>query len=79
MPLYTYKCTNEKCKNIEEHLAKYDQRDEPRSCEKCQCAMQRAGAELCTIHGEGYQMKAVLADGSHVAGHFGKAARRKKT
>lgn len=34
MPLYNFKCSNEKCDNIVEKIQKYD--DDPPNCDKCE-------------------------------------------
>lgn len=74
MPLYTYVC---ECGNEEEHLVLMDSRDSIElDCSRCGKRLKRIVDGAPALHGEKYQMKAVMSDGSHVAGHFGKEAPR---
>jgi putative FmdB family regulatory protein len=75
MPMYTYTC--ERCHKDTECVVSYDQRDAPIRC-ACGGALRRHGVEPFKTGKPPYQMKAVMSDGSHVAGHFGKDARRKR-
>ena len=64
-----------------EQIRKYQDREKPDlhiDAEACGGELVRLGIELCRIGKETYQMKAVMGDGSHVAGHFGKDAVRRK-
>lgn len=73
MPLYTYEC--EKCQKQLEHITSIDNRDKIKlECWSCGGRMYRIIDGAPALHGEPYQMKAILADGSRVAGHFGKEA-----
>jgi predicted nucleic acid-binding Zn ribbon protein len=75
MPLYTYKC---ECGYEEEEIVSYEERDTIYiSCEKCGKKLCR-GIDAPKIGSEPYKMKAVMRDGSHVKGHFGKTAKRDK-
>jgi hypothetical protein len=79
MPIYTYKC--QKCGAREEHVVSYDLRDSQFHCSTTGCRGYFArdkGLERPTIGKPGYQMQAVLSDGSHVKGHFGKDAKRNR-
>jgi predicted nucleic acid-binding Zn ribbon protein len=77
MPLYTYRC--QKCQRLVELIVKYKYRDQPWTHEdECGGKLVREGLELPTIGKSGFQTKAVLSDGSHLAGHFGKEASRRK-
>ena len=76
MPLYTYHCPP--CATETELGVKYEERDEQR-CECCKTPLRRAGVESFAIGKPRHQMQAVLADGRHVKGHFGKTARLDKT
>jgi hypothetical protein len=73
--LYTYICS---CGHEQEEIVDYERRDiEHIECEECGEAMRR-GIDAPQLGSTPYQMKAVLGDGSHVTGHFGKSAKRKK-
>jgi putative FmdB family regulatory protein len=76
MPYYTYHCVD--CEHVCEDLRKWQDRDAPMICSQCQSAMRRQAGEVVSLGKESYQMKAVMADGSHVKGHFGKEAARKR-
>ena len=61
-----------------EQVVKYQERDKFMQHEDCGGELERnQGLELPTLGKEGYQCKAILADGSKIAGHFGKEAKRK--
>lgn len=74
MPMYTYECPH--CGAQAEHIVKYDERDNERCCavEDCPGKLVRAGVERVVLGKPSYQMKAVMSDGTHVSGHFGKSA-----
>jgi len=80
MPLYSYRCENEQCGLIEEHVNKWADRDVTYTCPSCESEMHLLGVTMPSkLSGkEGYQMKAVLANGQHVKGHFGKSAKRRR-
>ena len=73
-PIYTFNC---ECGNVLEEICKYE--DIPAK-KKCACGKfaKKQGIELVTIAKEGYQMKAIMDNGEHIAGHFGKEAKRSK-
>ena len=74
MPLYTYQCS--KCPNEEEHIVKFEDRDRAGlSCGRCGAPMDRAGVEPFKTGKPRHQMGAVLGNGAHVKGHFGKEAK----
>jgi hypothetical protein len=58
--------------NIERSVS-LEERDHQR-CAFCREKLERSGVEVFAIGKPRYQMQAVLADGRHVKGHFGKAA-----
>lgn len=70
MPLYDYRCRA--CGKEEERLVLADFRGE-QLCE-CTGVMDRIFAVAPKVGKERYQMQAVLSDGRHVPGHFGKEA-----
>ena len=74
MPLYTFRC---ECGAEQDQLAEIADRDSLVIVCKCGKRMKRVPASP-QLHGEGYQMKAILEDGSKVAGHFGKEAPRRR-
>lgn len=78
MPLYDYQC--EKCEHVFETMVPLCEVDNARYCAKCGGLLARIVTSPPALHGEGYQMKAILSNGQKVKGHFGKAAplRRKK-
>lgn len=72
MPLYTFIC---ECGFSEEILTAIAQRDLVSvRCSNCNDLMKRVIDGAPVYHGEPYQMKAVLANGTKVRGHFGKSA-----
>ena len=76
MPIYTFNCPSCGCSFESIHNLK----NRPSKL-KCACGKfaKRQGIELVTIAKEGYQMKAIMSNGEHVTGHFGKEAKRSKT
>jgi putative FmdB family regulatory protein len=72
MPIYTFQC--QKCEKLEEHLVKFDERDDPREHEGCGGEMVRGAVELFRNGPPAFQTQAVLANGDHIRGHFGKEA-----
>jgi len=61
-----------------EQVVKYDDRDKFMQHEECGGELKRnEGLELPTIARETYQCKAILGNGAHIPGHFGKEAKRK--
>jgi len=74
MPLYDFRCRD--CGFISEHLVAMEQRDTATVlCGHCLGGnMSWVIAQAPVLGKERYQMKAVLNDGQHVAGHFGKSA-----
>ncbi len=76
MPIYMYECS--RCLAVVERVIAYDKRDEPQNCKLCDEAMERLLVTPWTNGKPAYQMQAVLGDGQHIRGHFGKDAARKK-
>jgi len=76
MPLYTYQCQT--CRNEDEHVVSYEERDTPFVCSKCGSPTERAGVEQFALGKEPYQPGAVLSSGAKVKGHFGKEAPLRK-
>lgn len=75
MPLYTYECKECKCR--EENLVSIQDRDTASFlCPECGDETIRV-VDAPVIGKPGYQMKAVMGNGEHVPGHFGKSARKK--
>lgn len=76
MPRYDYGCT--KCSTEFELIHSISDCAKGRSCSDCGTALVRliaAGQVVDTVGG--FQMQAILGDGSRVDGQFGKEARRK--
>ena len=73
MPMYTWEC--KKCKKEFEHIVKYEDKDNTFLC-GCGGVQKRVGVECFKLGKPAYQMKAVLRNGEHVRGHFGKEAKR---
>jgi putative FmdB family regulatory protein len=71
VPLYTYHCN--RCQTDIERTVKLEERDNQR-CGRCKGGLERSGVECFAVGKPRYQMQAVLADGRHVKGHFGKTA-----
>lgn len=76
MPIYSFDC--EQCLAAREEIVSYARRDDPLVCEACGGVLRRRGVELPTIGAAAYQMQAVMSNGQHVAGHFGKDASRRR-
>ena len=74
-PLYTYSCGS--CGDVQEHLVSCRDRDEL-DCGRCGARLERHGVERFAIGAPAYQMGAILADGTHVPGHYGKDAKRRR-
>lgn len=76
MPIYTFECTG--CGYKEEVLESCRDKDTATyACPKCKEPMRWQGVELPVFKVSGnYQMKAITEQGEHVAGHFGKDAKR---
>ena len=75
MPLYTFYCP--KCLVEDElllSLREYENFSE--KCEDCGEPLKRR-MDAANFDCNPYQMKAVMSDGRHVAGHFGKSAKKK--
>lgn len=75
MPMYSYRCAG--CEKLFEHIQAYHERDNAPRC-TCGGKLIRAAVEGFTPGKSVYQMQAVLKNGQHIAGHFGKDAVRKK-
>jgi hypothetical protein len=88
VPIYSYRCRQ--CGLIEEHVVKYADRDKfmqhegpngdegPGYKSVCGGTLERQGVELFRAAKENYQCQAILANGAHIPGHFGKEAKRKR-
>jgi len=74
MPIFTFNC---KCGNVLEEICKYEDRPDKKKCDCGKWAI-RQGIELCTLGKEGYQPQAILENGDHIKGHFGKEAKRRR-
>lgn len=75
MPLYTFECTD--CEEREEHLVNIEERDtESHLCSLCGEPMRRV-MDAPKIGKPAFQMGAVMDSGERIAGHFGKAAKKK--
>jgi len=74
MPIYTYRCN--RCGVVEDHVESYAERDQARVHEPtCSGSFLREdGLERPTVGKAAYQMQAVLGNGLHVKGHFGKSS-----
>jgi len=67
MPMYEFEC---ECGHREERMLLIAERNEAQECPECGQPMARiVGAPA--LHGEPYQMKAILGSGEKVSGHFG--------
>jgi len=88
MPLYSYRCRQ--CGELLEQVVSYRDRDKfiqhdgPNGDAgpgyKSVCGgelIRKEGLEMPTIARETYQCKAILGNGAHIPGHFGKEAKRK--
>lgn len=76
MPMYEYGCGA--CGGKVEDITAFEKRDALRKCPACGEVMSRL-VTAPKIGKPGYQMKAVLTNGQHVKGHFGKDAKRDKS
>jgi len=77
MPIFTYEC--KKCGMAVERIVNRSDRDTPSPHDDCGGMLAWAGLDCPTVGKPGYQMKAILGNGAHIDGHFGKeAARRRK-
>lgn len=79
MPIYTYRCR--RCGVTEEHVTSYADRDTLLSHEggDCDGLLERdGGLELPTFGKPAFQTQAVLGNGAHLKGHFGKEAIRQR-
>lgn len=69
-PLYDYSCI---CGYETEIMVAVDSRDKIRpKCPKCKKRLKRQVTNAA-LHGEVFQMQAVMSDGSRVAGRFGRS------
>ncbi len=75
MPIYGFKCVG--CGEESDHVVKYEDRNKLIRCEGCYCKLVRDGVSAPNIGSPTFQMQAVMGNGSHVKGHFGKAAKKK--
>jgi hypothetical protein len=72
MPIYIFRCSI--CSKEKEFFCSMGERDEIKAvCRDCDIEMSRVPASI-NYHGEKYQMKAIMSDGTKRAGHFGKSA-----
>lgn len=77
MPLYTYECP--RCEVAVDRVIKYEERDNGQfECETCGSTLRRRGVSEFCMGKPAYQMQAVLGNGDHIKGHFGKDAKRRK-
>lgn len=75
MPIYTYSCKNgHRC----EQVRKVSERDHVWRCPQCWAVLQRV-MDLPAPARDAYQTRAIMVNGSTVAGHFGKEARRRRS
>lgn len=75
MPMYSYECS--KCAVERELIVSYEERNHPHKCSACGTPMERL-LDAPKLGKPAYQMKAVMGNGEHVKGHFGKTAKRNK-
>lgn len=76
MPLYSYDC--DRCDSRGEQIVPFAGRNEPPDkCCPCGGTWVYGGLQLCAVGKREYQMAAILGDGRHVPGHFGKSAKRR--
>jgi len=74
MPLYTFRC---ECGFSEEYFLSMSERNSVGLlCEQCGGVLKRA-VDMPVLGKPAYQMKAVMANGERISGHFGKAAKRR--
>jgi putative FmdB family regulatory protein len=77
VPVYTFDC--ESCGSTSDEIVSYRLRDiEPVACRSCGVGMRRRGISGFRLGKARYQMAAVLPNGDHIPGHFGKDARRRR-
>jgi putative FmdB family regulatory protein len=76
MPVYDYECPNCKWRGELFQVAYSERGDQ--SCPECDEPLGSPSPGFGAIHGPEYQMQAVMGDGSHVKGHFGKEAKRRR-
>jgi len=89
VPIFQYRCRQ--CGLHLEQIVKYADRDKPMQHDgpngdeglghKSVCGGSLElieGLELPTLAKENYQCKAILANGAHIPGHFGKEAKRRR-
>lgn len=76
MPIYTYDCAE--CERVVDVLVSYQDRDGEHACSVCGGSLVRHGVSGFQLGKSAYQMQAVLANGDHIKGHFGKDAKRRK-
>jgi hypothetical protein len=74
MPLYAFRC---ECGFSDEYFLQMSKRNTVvLLCEQCGRTMQRV-VGLPMLGKPAYQMQAVLSDGRHIPGHFGKMAKKR--
>ena len=77
MPVYTFECPACGCER--DHVVSFDERDAGLfECGRCAVAMRRQAVSAFALGKPSYQMQAVLGNGDHLKGHFGKDAKRRK-
>ena len=77
MPVYDFECPA--CGLMHESLVSIAMRDKAIVlCPECGKKMDRKIVAGPKLHKPGYQMQAVLSDGTEVPGHFGKDAKRER-
>ena len=74
MPMYEFWC--ERCGKVERMLS-IANRDVPQVCGVCGNDLKRVYGSPA-VHGERWEMGAVLGDGRRVKGHFGKTAKLRR-
>lgn len=78
MPNYDYECPNCKWKGELINVAISERGDQ--GCPECDEPLQSPVMKQAPAqHGPGYQMQAVVGEGQHIKGHFGKEAKRDKS
>lgn len=76
MPIYTFDCDN--CTRTVDVLVSYEDRDGDHNCSVCGGALIRRGVSGFQTGKPRFQTQAVLGNGAHIKGHFGKDARRRR-
>lgn len=76
MPVYTYDCDN--CARVVDVIVSYADRDGTHLCSVCKGELIRRGVSGFRLGKPRYQMAAVLPNGDHIPGHFGKDASRRR-